>query len=84
MSLSSFYFQSHLLSLKPFPHSYDYRREGTRIGFSKTFSLDATRLLPYLYEKFGKQVRLNPPPLLCLSLVCSHRPPPLSYPTEPH
>eukprot|EP00052_Salpingoeca_macrocollata_P025274 m.230020 g.230020 ORF g.230020 m.230020 type:complete len:368 (-) comp22403_c8_seq1:99-1202(-) len=34
---------------------YQYRREGTRIGFGRGFSFDITKLLPFLYAKFEGQ-----------------------------
>jgi hypothetical protein len=35
-----------------------FRKEGTAITMGRAFSLDATKLLPFLYERFGKQVRV--------------------------
>eukprot|EP00035_Acanthoeca_spectabilis_P005211 m.111198 g.111198 ORF g.111198 m.111198 type:complete len:278 (-) comp12918_c0_seq1:961-1794(-) len=33
----------------------DYSRKGSKLIMARAFSLDVTKLLPYLYERFGKQ-----------------------------
>eukprot|EP00037_Helgoeca_nana_P001532 m.27558 g.27558 ORF g.27558 m.27558 type:complete len:253 (+) comp11934_c0_seq1:97-855(+) len=33
----------------------DYSRKGSKLVMARSFALDVTKLLPYLYERFGKQ-----------------------------
>ena len=55
------------LPFKELSAALTYRREGTRIMMGRAFSLNATKLLPYLYELFRKQVKVSrqPAPHIC-------------------